>query len=124
MSERNHAVNNFGISPHFRREHHDAAEIASPLGNIPAAAASLLNLQWLLNQPVIDLEAVATCIRADSGILLHVLSAVVPETAEFEDDLLRVENCIIHLGVATVRAILRQVPVSANEHELRERTFS
>jgi hypothetical protein len=117
MATRDNAIGLAGVC--FPQDSWEICESISPLQGVSAGAASLLRFQWLLNQPVVDLEALCDCIRNDSGILLHVLYAAVQVPAEAEVDLLRLENHVVHLGIAVLRSLACQIPVMQHDYEAR-----
>lgn len=65
------------------------------LPTVPAMARSLVWLELMLREPVVDLAAVCELIRADLGLTLHTLRLA---GEELHGKPRRIEDCVIHLG--------------------------
>jgi hypothetical protein len=76
---------------HHRNRFQTAAD------EIPALAGTLLQLELLLNAPMVDLEAVTRLVRSDLGLCIQVLKESRFGAAD-GDQLWRISDCVIQLG--------------------------
>lgn len=66
----------------------DRAQAADPWNDVPVLASTVLGLELLLNEPVIDLRQTAQLILTDLGATLHTLRMAAT------DEMFRVEDCL------------------------------
>ncbi len=83
------------LPPSFLIEERDAS--ADPLPGIPILLSTRLQLELLLQEPVLDLRAVAQVILEDVGATLQILRLVGEEYGLAEERPIRIEDCIASL---------------------------
>lgn len=90
-----------------------AQHIGDILPGLPILTTTRLQLELLLNDPVVDLKAVTEVILADAGATLQILRTVGREFAASDDRPDRIEDCIVSLSTARCH----QVVCAPNEAE-------
>jgi HD-like signal output (HDOD) protein len=90
-----------------------APHIVDILPGLPILTTTRLQLELLLNDPVVDLKAVTEVILADAGATLQILRTVGREFAENDGRPDRIEDCIVSLSTARCH----QVVCAPNEAE-------
>lgn len=73
--------------------------LTDPLPSLPVMIATRLQLELLLNDPVIDLGAVTEVILGDAGATLQILRLIGEEYKNAEDRPNRMEDCIVSLSM-------------------------
>jgi HD-like signal output (HDOD) protein len=90
-----------------------AQSVADILPGLPILTTTRLQLELLLNDPVVDLRAVTDVILADVGATLQILRTVGREFTATDGRPDRIEDCIVSLSAARCH----QVVCAPNESE-------
>jgi len=78
-----------------------------------ASPAALLQLELLLNQPVVDLAAVTTVVTNDPGLRAYVLHlAHADSPGHVAEATPSIHECIVQIGIDALRAALREFPMT------------
>ena len=75
-----------------------ALPLLDPLPQIPAMAATTLQLELLLQEPLVDLKIVSEVILSDPGATLQILRLIGEEYTNEEDRPTRIEDCLVSLN--------------------------
>jgi len=81
---------------------------------LPVMPDPLLKVQSLLECPPVNLQAVTSIVRGDLGLTLQVLRIVACDRDGHGEDLSRIQNCIVYLGMAALQNMVYAVPVLAS----------
>jgi HD-like signal output (HDOD) protein len=95
-----------GIYPPGFAASADAQHFGDILPSLPILTTTRLQLELLLNDPVIDLKAVTDVILADAGATLQILRIVGSEFGEADDKPDRIEDCIVTLSTARCHQVI------------------
>lgn len=83
-------------------------------------AATTLQLELLLQEPLVDLNAIAEVILSDAGATLQTLRLVGEEFPNEEDRPTRIEDCIVSLNLECWYEAMRKQGVSQCGHLVAE----
>jgi len=81
------------------------------LPHLTALPSTLAQLELLLDRPVVDLAALADLVQSDS-VLASQLLRLVNIDRHPDDFILRIEYCLVELGITWLLAMVRELPVS------------
>src|SRR5450755_847876 len=81
------------------------------LPHLTALPVTLLQMELLLDCPVVDLDALAEVVQHDSGFTAQLLGLANADRHP-DDHLLRIEDCLVDLGIFWLLAMVRDLPVS------------
>lgn len=80
--------------------------LGDTLPGLPILATTRLQLELLLNDPVVDLKAVTEVILSDAGATLQILRTVGREFAATDGRPDRIEDCIVSLSAARCHQVV------------------
>lgn len=89
-------------------QHAAAGNVARPL-LLPALPLTLAELELLLQQPVVDLAAVAEVVKRDASFTAQLL-LLANHDCEESERFYRVEDCLVQLGSSAVQELVRETP--------------
>ena len=92
---------------------------ADPLPDVPIMLATRLQLELLLQEPVLDLRAVSEVILEDLGATLQILRLVGEEYAVEQERPIRIEDCIASLNAETWFEVVSRATLVQNSRVLR-----
>jgi hypothetical protein len=81
------------------------------LPHLTALPVTLLQMELLLDCPVVDLDALAEVVQHDSEFTAQLLELANADRHP-DDHLLRIEDCLVDLGIFWLLAMVRDLPVS------------
>jgi hypothetical protein len=84
------------------------------LPHLTALASTLLQMELLLDCPVLDLYALAKVVQRDTGLATQLLQLANADRHP-EDHMLSIEDCLLDLGIRWLLAIVRELPLSTQE---------
>jgi c-di-GMP-related signal transduction protein len=84
------------------------------LPHLTALASTLAQIELLLDRPVVDLAALAEVVESDI-ILTSQLLRLVNIDRHPDDSILRIEDCLVELGITWLLAMVRELPVSTQD---------
>jgi hypothetical protein len=84
------------------------------LPHLTALPSTLAQMELLLDRPVVDLAALAEVVQSDD-VLASQLLRLVNIDRHPDDRLLRIDECLIELGISWLLAIVRELPVSTQD---------
>jgi HDOD domain len=82
--------------------------------HLTALPSTLAQMELLLDRPVVDLAALSQVVQSDM-ILSSQLLRLVNIDRHPDDSILRIEDCLIELGITWLLAMVRELPVSAQD---------
>ena len=94
--------------------------VMDPFPRIPAMAATMLQLELLLQDAPVDLKAVADVVLSDAGATLQILRMIGEEFPDDTDRPTRIEDCIASLDAEAWYEVIRQQGVMPDERLLAE----
>lgn len=97
-----------------------ALSFMDPLPRIPAMAATTLQLEFLLQEPLVDLKAISEVILSDAGATLQILRLIGEEFPNERERPTRIEDCIVSLNSDCWYEAIRQQGVSQNGRLMAE----
>src|SRR5258708_4209412 len=84
------------------------------LPHLTAQPATLAQMELLLDRPVVDLGALGEVVQSDD-LLASQLLRLVNIDRHPEDRILRIDECLVELGVSWLLAIVRELPLSTQD---------
>lgn len=93
-------------------EHEQDLSLIDPFPQIPAMAATMLQLELLLQDAVVDLKALAEVVLSDAGATLQILRMIGEEFPDEKDRPIRIEDCIASLDAESWYEAMRQLGVT------------
>jgi HD-like signal output (HDOD) protein len=87
-----------------------------PLPNVPILLSTRLQLELLLQEPVLDLSAVSEVILQDLGATLQILRLVGEEYRSADERPIRIEDCIASLDTQVWFGAVSAVTLEQNSH--------
>jgi len=94
-----------------QREHHTRCQAP---GTMPCPATkpeTLLRLELLLQEPVVDLAAVSAVVKSNKCLRNHVVRLARAETGDPSGDMIpSLHECIVHIGINALRRSLLELP--------------
>lgn len=99
---------------------HPAPFFMDPLPRIPAMAATTLQLEFLLQESLVDLKAISEVILSDAGATLQILRLIGEEFPNEWERPTRIEDCIASLNSDCWYEAIRQQGVSQNGRLMAE----
>ena len=103
----------------FVEEHADLPTV-DPFPRIPAMAATMLQLELLLQDAPINLKAVADVILSDAGATLQILRLIGEEFPDEKDRPTRIEDCIASLDAEVWYGAIQQQSATPDGRLLAE----
>jgi HD-like signal output (HDOD) protein len=97
MQNEPHAQHNRALLPPSSVVEEELFASADPLPDVPILLSTRLQLELLLQEPVLDLRAVSEVILQDMGATLQILRLVGEEYRAAEERPIRIEDCIASL---------------------------
>lgn len=94
------------IAPLKYPVHAYAQQLGDILPGLPILTTTRLQLELLLNDPVVDLKAVTEVILADAGATLQILRVVGREFEDMDSKPARIEDCIVSLSAARCHQVI------------------
>ena len=76
---------------------------------LPALPLTLAEMELLLQEPVIDLGAIAEVAKRDASLAARLL-LLANHDREASDRFYRIEDCLVQLGTAALRQLVRKTP--------------
>ena len=76
---------------------------------LPALPLTLAELELLLQDPVVDLAAVAEVVKRDASFTAQLLLLANQEYEE-SDRFYRIEDCLVQLGISALQELVRRTP--------------
>jgi HD-like signal output (HDOD) protein len=107
------------LPPSFLPEEEEGYASADPLPDVPIMLATRLQLELLLQEPVLDLRAVSEVILEDLGATLQILRLVGEEYAVEQERPIRIEDCIASLNAETWFEAVSRATLVQNSRVLR-----
>jgi HD-like signal output (HDOD) protein len=84
------------------------------LPHLTALPLTLLQMELLLDSPVVDLRTLAEVVQRDTGLATQLLQLANADRHP-EEYMLRIEDCLVDLGISWLLAVVRELPVSAQD---------
>jgi hypothetical protein len=84
------------------------------LPHLTALPATLAQMELLLNVPAIDLHALAEVVNGDAGFASQLLQLSNLDRRP-EAHFVRIEDCLVDLGIDWLLAVVSQVPLTPQE---------
>ena len=81
------------------------------LPHLTALPSTLAQLELLLDRPVVDLAALASVVQSDIVFASQLLRLVNIDRHP-DDSILRIDDCLVELGITWLLAMVRELPVS------------
>ncbi len=100
------------------REAQRWALVVPYMDGLPAMSSSLFELNAALSSTPVDLEEVSKVVRGDVSIAARVLSLICLER-EAEEDISRVDDCVVLLGIRRLRDSVLTLPALSSELAVR-----
>jgi hypothetical protein len=100
--------------PGLRSYGADAAWNSRCLPHLTALPSTLAQMELLLHVPVVDLQMLSDVVREDSGFAAQLLQLSNVDRHP-EAHFLRIEDCLVDLGVDWLLAVVSQVPLTPLE---------
>lgn len=107
------------VAKSFVAEHADLP-VVDPFPPIPAMAATMLQLELLLQDAPVDLKAMADVILSDAGATLQILRLIGEEFPDEKDRPTRIEDCIASLDAQAWYKAIRQQGATPDRRLLAE----
>lgn len=85
-----------------------------PLPRLPVMSATTLQLELLLQESPVDLNAISAVVLSDAGATLQILRAIGEEYPNTSDRPTRIEECIVSMDLTCWYEAVRQHAVSYN----------
>jgi len=109
MKNGNLGANGFPAAGYF---HCSDSNWNSPcLPHLTALPSTLAQLELLLDRPVVDLAALADVVQSDI-VLASQLLRLVNIDRHPDDSIMRIDDCLVELGITWLLAMVRELPVS------------
>jgi len=94
----------------------DPRASTDPLPDVPILLSTRLQLELLLQEPVLDLSAVSEVILQDLGATLQILRLVGEEYRSFDERPIRIEDCIASLDTHIWFGAVSALTLEQNSH--------
>ncbi|MGI4828085.1 MAG: HDOD domain-containing protein [Janthinobacterium lividum] len=114
MSDRQERLGTYTIKDFAAAAAFPALSFVDPLPRIPAMAATTLQLEFLLQESLVDLKAISKVILSDAGATLQIFRLVGEEFTNDQDRPTRIEDCIASLNSECWYEAICQQGVSQN----------
>jgi hypothetical protein len=88
----------------------DAVWDANCLPGVAALPSTIVRMELLLNEPIIDLRALADVVNQDANLAMQ-LQHLSNVDRHPDDRLLRTEECLVELGIDCLLAMVRTASV-------------
>jgi hypothetical protein len=96
-----------------QREVHRRRQTPRTMPCLAAKPETLLRLELLLQEPVVDLAAVSAVVKSDKCLRSHVVRLARAETGDPSGDMIpTLHECIVHIGISALRRSLLELPLA------------